>query len=266
MSRLVPEPSAPPTMSALGDPLGQAEKFVVEVFEDTALWESIDESKVPSKAQFGPRAIIYGGWFPTCADWSFVCVYDRGILDRGAMCISDCSVENGVGGRYSSADVEAWIKKPAYYRTDKSYHPNIAETIDQATNVEKAFVDDATANNKPVYAYQREQGTKVEFTDESTEEVIVLQPHLTMVATSWLPNNEFKNEGGSLDGYPMFIGEEPYEIIWSYKDNTQDATTRMDAFYEVKVFGTIEDAAFDSLTRWSGLTSFVSSILFLTLF
>ena len=75
MSRLVPEPSAPPTMSALGDPLSQAEKFVVEIFEDTALWEAIDESKVPSKKEFGPRAIVYGGWFPTCADWSFVCVY-----------------------------------------------------------------------------------------------------------------------------------------------------------------------------------------------
>lgn len=84
MSRLVSEPRSPPTMSALGDPLTQAEKFVVEIFEDTAIWEGIDETKVPTKAEFGPRAIIYGGWFFTCAKNSFVCINDRSTLNRGA--------------------------------------------------------------------------------------------------------------------------------------------------------------------------------------
>ena len=66
-SSLVPEPTIPSTMSALGDPITQAEKFVVEIFEDTALHSNIDELRVPTKDEFGPRAIIYGGWFPTCA-------------------------------------------------------------------------------------------------------------------------------------------------------------------------------------------------------
>ena len=41
-----------------------------------------------------------------------------------------------------------------------------------------------------------------------------------MSAISWLPNENFKNNGKSLDGYPMFLGDEPFELIWSYKDNT----------------------------------------------
>ena len=106
MSRLVPEPRSPPTLSAIGDPLTQAEKFVVEVFEDTAIWESIDETKVETKSQFGPRAIIYGGWFFTCADNSFVCVNDLSGLNRGAMCVYDCTQENAIGARFSAETVE----------------------------------------------------------------------------------------------------------------------------------------------------------------
>ena len=39
-------------------------------------------------------------------------------------------------------------------------------------------------------------------------------------AISWLPNENFDNDGGSLDGFPLFAADEPYEIIWSYKDVT----------------------------------------------
>ena len=48
-SSLVPSPTAPPTMSALGDPIGQAVKFVVEIFEDTTLWNSVDFNRVQNK-------------------------------------------------------------------------------------------------------------------------------------------------------------------------------------------------------------------------
>ena len=126
-------------MSAIGDPVTQAEKFVVEVFEDTAIWEAIDETKVPTKSQFGPRAIIYGGWFFTCAKESFVCVNDRSELNRGAMCIYDCTEENALGGRYSAADVEQFIKVPPYKRTDGTYHPNITDDITDASNIEISF-------------------------------------------------------------------------------------------------------------------------------
>ena len=106
-SGLVPKPTAPPTMTALGDPIGQAEKFVVEIFEDTTLWDLIDDVRVPTKSQFGPRAIIYGGWFPTCAKNSFVCVNDLSSQKRGAMCIFDCTkVEGPVSGRFSASQVE----------------------------------------------------------------------------------------------------------------------------------------------------------------
>ena len=62
-----------------------------------------------------------------------------------------------------------------------------------------------------------EQGSTLVFTDESTEENVIEQPHLIMEGISWLPNADFTNDGGSLDGFPMF---ESYELIWSWKDNT----------------------------------------------
>ena len=79
------------------------------------------------------------------------------------MCVSDCTdVDgNGVAGRYSAADVEAYIKKPAYYRTAKDYHPNIDQTIDMATNIEAAYLEKAEADNLPIYAYQIEQNTEM---------------------------------------------------------------------------------------------------------
>ena len=155
MSRTVPEPNVSPSPSQIGDPTTQAEKFVVSVFEDTVLWDSIDETKVPTKQQFGPRGIYYGGWFNTCNSWSFVCVNDLSSLQRGAMCVSDCAHVDGKGvaGRYSAADVEAYIKKPAYYRTAKDYHPNIDQTIEMATNIEAAYLNKTEAENLPIYAY-----------------------------------------------------------------------------------------------------------------
>ena len=41
-----------------------------------------------------------------------------------------------------------------------------------------------------------------------------------MTAISWLPNEVFTNGDESLDGYPLFLDDEPFELIWSYKDNT----------------------------------------------
>ena len=97
-----------------------------------------------------------------------------------------------MGGRFSSEDVEKFIKVKPYKRTDKSYHPNIAETIDKATNIEATFKRFAETDNLPVYSYQIEQGTVIAWTDESTEDNIVFQPHLTLTATSWLPNENFE--------------------------------------------------------------------------
>ena len=58
-----------------------------------------------------------------------------------------------------------------------------------------------------------------------------------MSALSWLPADDFNNNGRSLDGYPLFLNEEPFEIIWSYKDNTRPTAQKMDEFYETKSFG-----------------------------
>ena len=108
------------------------------------------------------------------------------------MCVLDCTnVDGAVGGRFSPADVNKYIKVPPYKRTDKSYHPNITDTIDKATNLETQLIEKAAEDNVPVYKYQLEQGTEIVFTDESTEDIIVFQPHLTMTAISWLPNEEF---------------------------------------------------------------------------
>ena len=97
----------------------------------------------------------------------------------------------------------------------------------------------------PIYAYQREQGTALVFTDESTVDNVIFQPHLTMTAISWLPNENFVNDlnGGSLDGYPIFAPDKPYELIWTYKDNTQTPSQKEDSYYETKVFGTVNDGA-----------------------
>ena len=259
-SSLVPQPTAPPTMSALGDPIGQAEKFVVEIFEDTTLWDSIDEDRVPTKNQFGPRAIIYGGWFPTCAKNSFVCVNDRSESNRGAMCIYDCTNREGpLGGRFSPEDVEQYIKVPPYKRTDKTYHPNIAEIIEKGSNIEAIFKAKAETDNLPVYSYQIEQGTEIVWTDESTEENIVYQPHLTLTATSWLPNDTFEEQAG----YPRFEADKPFEIIWSYNDNTQETQQKEDAFYEVKSFGTIDHARY-GLTSSLSLVATILATIYLT--
>lgn len=134
-------------MSALGDPLSQAEKFVVEIWEDSTLWNSVSEARVPTKKDFGPRAIKYGGWFPTCSEYSFVCINDLSTRRRGAICVYDCTEESARGGRFSADQVEKFIKKPAYKRTDKTYHPNITETIEQANNIEANFVNEAKAIN-----------------------------------------------------------------------------------------------------------------------
>ena len=243
MSRLVPEPQAPPTMSLLGDPLSQAEKFVAEIWVDTALWNQMSSARVPTKNDFGPRAIKYGGWFSSCSEHSFVCVNDLSAKNRGAMCVFDCTKERARGGRFSAEEVKKWIKNPAYKRTDKTYHPNIELTIQQAKNIEANFIDDAQSRNQPVQSYQVDQGTWLEFIDQSTDDFIVEQPPLTMTAISWLPNEEFDNNGKGLDGYPLFIGDEPFELIWSYKDNTQPSAQKMDVFYETKRFGAAIDGA-----------------------
>ena len=221
MSKSVPEPRAPSTMQPLGDPIGQASKFVVSLFVDTALWDTIDERRVPEKKYFGPRAIKYGGWFQSCSEFSYVCINDLSERRRGAICVYDCTNEKGaVGGRFSADDVENWIKKVPYRRTDKTYHPNIAETIMQAKNIEAAFVKESVRTNKLVQPFQREQGTTVTFVDTSSEGTVIDQPQVKIMATSWLPNENFNNEGSSLDGYPLFINNEPFELLWSYKDNT----------------------------------------------
>mmetsp|Transcript_40094 Transcript_40094/g.52529 ORF Transcript_40094/g.52529 Transcript_40094/m.52529 type:complete len:88 (+) Transcript_40094:397-660(+) len=64
-----------------------------------------------------------------------------------------------------------------------------------------------------------------------------------MTAISWLPNEDFDNYGKSLNGYPLFLGEEPFELIWSYKDNTQPTSQKMDIFYETKAYGAVFNSA-----------------------
>ena len=61
-----------------------------------------------------------------------------------------------MGGRFSAEDVENFIKKPAYKRTDKTYHPNISETLDKATNIELTYVEEAAKSNIPVQPFQIE--------------------------------------------------------------------------------------------------------------
>ena len=60
------------------------------------------------------------------------------------MCIFDCTkVEGPVSGRFSASQVDKYIKVPPYKRTDKTYHPNITETIDKALNIETRLKDRA---------------------------------------------------------------------------------------------------------------------------
>ena len=99
----------------------------MEIFEDTALWEAMDPAQIPTKNEFGPRAIIFGGWFPTCAAGNSVCILDRSSDNRGAMCVYDCTIAGAIGGRFSAQDIEDYIKVPPYKRTDKTYSPNITE-------------------------------------------------------------------------------------------------------------------------------------------
>ncbi len=96
-----------------------------------------------SKKDFGPTAIKYGGWFKSCSEYSYVCINDLSKRKRGAICVYDCTGEKALGGRFSAEDVENFIKKPAYKRTDKTYHPNISETLDKATNIELIYVEEA---------------------------------------------------------------------------------------------------------------------------
>ena len=63
------------------------------------------------------------------------------------MCVYDCTQEKARGGRFSAADVDKWIKRPAYRRTDKTYHPNIEETLQEARNIEEVFITDAQSRN-----------------------------------------------------------------------------------------------------------------------
>ena len=139
------------------------------------------------------------------------------------MCIYDCTVAGGIGGRFSAEDVENYIKVPPYKRTDKTYSPNITDTIQKANNIETSFKIHANANNQPIYAYQVEQGTTLVYKDDSTKDNVIYQPQLTMTATAWLPNEKFLNDKfeGNMNGYPLFLPDKPYEIIWTYKDNTQ---------------------------------------------
>jgi len=120
---------------------------------------------VPSKKDFGPAAIKYGGWFKTCSEYSYVCINDLSKRERGAICVYDCTGEKAVGGRFSALEVETFIKKPAYKRTDKTYHPNITDTINKATNIELNYIAEAQKKNRPVQPYQQEQGTAMEFAE-----------------------------------------------------------------------------------------------------
>ena len=58
-------------------------------------------------------------------------------MNRGAICVYDCTHKDGaIGGRFSAADVAKYIKVPAFKRTDKTYHPNITDVIELGTNFE----------------------------------------------------------------------------------------------------------------------------------
>ena len=46
-----------------------------------------------------------------------------------------------------------------------------------------------------------------------------------------------------MDGYPIFAPDKPYELIWTYKDNTQTPSQKEDSYYETKMFGSINDGA-----------------------
>ena len=48
-----------------------------------------------------------------------------------------------MSGRFSASQVDKYIKVPPYKRTDKTYHPNITETIDKALNIETRLKDRA---------------------------------------------------------------------------------------------------------------------------
>ena len=185
---------------------------MVEIWEDTALWTSIDEERAPLKKFFGPRAIVYGGWFFTCAETSFVCINDLSSSNRGAQCVYDCTQDGApLGGRFSPSDVREWIKQPPLHRTDKTYHPRLAEVITKATNLEQSY----KASGKPVDKYFIEQGTTRQFLEKETEtedgedlaegtsessttstgndptgeeEDFIAQPPVILMATAWLPN------------------------------------------------------------------------------
>ena len=90
---------------------------------------------------------------------------------------------------------------------------------------------------------------------------MIEQPHLTMTAISWLPNEDFDNYGKGLDGFPLFLGEEPFELIWSYKDNTQPTAQKMDVFYETKTFGAAFDSAVARFSRGALIPLSAVSIL-----
>ena len=62
----------------------------------------MDPAQIPTKNEFGPRAIIFGGWFPTCAAGNAVCILDRSSDNRGAMCVYDCTNPGAIGGRFSA--------------------------------------------------------------------------------------------------------------------------------------------------------------------
>ena len=83
-----------------------------------------------------------------------------------------------------------------------------------------------------------------------------------MRATSWLPNDNFDNDGNSLDGFPMFLDDQPYEIIWSYQDNTQEVygAQKMETFYEVIKFNAGDAAIL--MTKELSLGALVIAIAF----
>ena len=173
MSRIVPEPKIPSILPSLGDPISQAEKFLVAIFEDLDTWQAIDAAGVSTKEMFGPRAIYYGGWFPTCASRSHVCVNDLSKRKRGAVCVYDCTNLEPKTGRFSASEVEKWIKVPPYRTTDKSYHPNITNVIQEATDLEAAYLERAEAANQATFNYQAKQGAKSMKIDLSTDDNII---------------------------------------------------------------------------------------------
>ena len=70
------------------------------------------------------------------------------------MCVYDCTHADGaIGGRFSAADVEKYIKVPALKRTDKTYHPNITDVIENATDIEGVLKAAAEEAGTPMQQY-----------------------------------------------------------------------------------------------------------------